>query len=179
MRKWVARVVWVAALAGTGLVAWHYLFPNPEQVIRKRVKEVGKLASCTPPTGPLAKALNPQKLASLFSADVVVVIDIPGHSVETWTGRDTLAEMALRVRNILTEMRVEFPDVEVSISPGKQEAIVNVTAKIDYSGQRTPEVQELRLLFEKTGGDWLIKRVETVRTLLQKQGVFDPVTREI
>ncbi len=170
MKPWMMRGVVAAALITGGWGAWYFLFPSPERVIRGRVQELARLASFSSNEGVLAKAYRSEQLADFFARNVVLVLNVPGNSVRTWRGRDTVQEIAMQARTSLHDLHVKFPDVAVSISPGQQEAVVNVTAEVRYSGHKTPDVQELRLRFEKIGGDWLIKRVETVRTLLWREG---------
>ncbi len=160
----------IAALIAGGWGAWYFLFPSPERVIRGRVQDLARLASFSSKEGTLAKAYHSEQLADFFAKDVVLVLDVPGSSVRTWRGRDTVQEIAMKARTVLNDLQVKFPDVAVSVSPGQREAVVNVTAEIRYSGHQTPDVQELELRFEKIGGDWLIKRVETVKTLLWREG---------
>jgi hypothetical protein len=61
---------------------------------------------------------------------------------------------------------VEFVDVNIEISPDKKSATVNLTAKARVPGEKDWVPQELKFLLQKIEGDWLISRVETVRTLL-------------
>jgi hypothetical protein len=169
MKRWIMRGAVAAALIAGGWGVWYFLFPSPERVIRGRVQELARLASFSSNEGALAAAYRSEQLAAFFARDVVLVLNVPGDSVRTWTGRDTVQEIAMRARTALHDLHVKFPDVAVSLSPGRQGAVVNVTAEVRYSGHKTPDVQELRLRFEKIGGDWLIKRVETVRTLLWRE----------
>ena len=62
-------------------------------------------------------------------------------------------------------MKVEFPDVNVTVGPDKLSAVADVAVKVQAAGEKDFYVQEMKLTFQKIGGDWLITRVETVRTL--------------
>jgi hypothetical protein len=60
---------------------------------------------------------------------------------------------------------VEFPDVNVTVAPDKQSATADLTVKAQAGGDRDSIWQEMKFTLQKTGGKWLITRVETVRTL--------------
>jgi hypothetical protein len=163
MKKWVWRAVIVALLLVGAFFAWQWLFPSPERVIRKRLAEVAQVASFTSREGPLAQLANSQKLTTYFSSDVVVTVDVPGRSPQTFSGRDTLLQGAMGARSVVGSLSVEFLDMNVALGADKLSAVVNLTAK-----GKTPTdllVQELKVMLQKIDGVWLIIRVETVKTL--------------
>jgi hypothetical protein len=127
---------------------------------------IARLASFAPNEGPLAKVANAQKLTTYFAADVELRVDVPGHSLQTLSGRDELLQAAVAARNTLTALQVEFPDIAVKLGADKASAVVEVTLKAVVPSERDPGVQELKVTMKKVGRTWLIGRVETVRTLL-------------
>ena len=70
------------------------------------------------------------------------------------------------VRSNVNGFSVEFLDVNVQLDNSKTSAVVNLTAKGRVSGDRDLVVQELKFVLNKIKGDWLISKVETVKTLL-------------
>ena len=64
-------------------------------------------------------------------------------------------------------MTIEFPDINVTVAPDKETAVVDLTAKARIPGDANFYVQEMKLVWKRVGRrDWLIERVETVKTLM-------------
>jgi hypothetical protein len=166
VRAWTYRLILAVALLGAGFWSWHWLFPSPEQVIRKRLIQLAAVACIPPNEAPLAKIANAHKLASFFSEDVEVSLSPGGYSPLNVSGREELLQMAIGARSTLGSLKVEFPDIVVSLGPDKSSATVDLTAKAMVPSEKDFGVQELRVSIKKVGGDWLITRVETVKTLL-------------
>jgi len=93
------------------------------------------------------------------------MVDIPNRSLQAFNGREEIQQAALGARAILNSLRVHFVDIEVNVAPNKQLAIAHLTATADLPGEKVPEVEELQFGFKKVDRDWLISRVETVKTL--------------
>ena len=165
MKTWVIRLFLAGLILGLGFWGWRVLFPNPEKVIRNRLNEVAQLASFAANEGALAKLSNSQKLANYFTPDVEVTISIPGQASGTLTGRDDLVQRATAARYAAGGLAVELPDISANVAPDKKSAVVEVTCKARIAGDRDVYVQELKLEMIKDGGSWLIRKVETVRTL--------------
>ena len=121
------------------------------------------MASFSPRESPLAKLANAQELANFCAPNAEVAVDIPGHLQQAFHGRDEIREAALGARAVVSGFQVEFVDVNVVLAPDSQSAVVQLTAKGKMQGEQI--VQELKFLFKKIEGKWLIQRVETVKTL--------------
>lgn len=165
MKRWLLRVIILAAICAAGYWAAGVLFPSPERVIRKRFAEVAKLVSFSANEAALAKLFNTQKLSGYFSPDVEVVLDVPGRFQNSIVGREELVRAAVAARNHVTALKVDFPDVIVTVSPDRQTATANVTVTAVIAGERDLFVQELKCNLRKLSGDWLLTRLETVKTL--------------
>ena len=63
----------------------------------------------------------------------------------------------------MSSLKVEFPDVSVTVTPDKLSAVADVAIKVQVGGENEINVQEMKFTFQKIGGDWLITRVESVR----------------
>lgn len=164
MKRWLTRVVLLLALLGAGIWIWRTVFPAPEQVIRKRLSEIARLASIAPNESSLAKLANSEKLIGYFAPDAEIAVNTSGHSLKL-SGRDDLRGAALQARNILSSLKVQFLDVSVLIAPDRQGASVHLTARADIPGESLPQVEEMTVAFRKLEGLWVIQRAETVRTL--------------
>ena len=165
MKRWLLRLGLLAGLVALGFWGWHVLFPGPEQVIRRRLNELARAATIAPNESPLARLYNAQKLAGFFTPDVEVMVDVPGYSLHTFSGRDNLIEAATGARSTFGSLTVELVDIEVSMNSDKRSARVDLTAKVNRPGESTPQPQELKVDFKKIDGEWLIDRAETVRPL--------------
>lgn len=165
MRRWTGRIVLLAALVGLGIWGWRFFFPSPEQAIRKRLGELARMASfSTSESGP-AKMLNSEILSSFCTADVEMNIDIPGRARQTFSGRQEVLKAAMWARSLPGSLQIEFLDVNVAVNPDKVSAVVNLTGRGKIPGEKDFLVQELKFTLKKVEGDWLINRIETVKTL--------------
>ena len=163
--KIVLRLLTLAALAALGVWLWTLLFPSPEKIIRSRLTNVARTVSFAPQEGMLARAASAQKLAGYFALQTEVSIDLPGREQHDFAGRDEIAQAALLARNRFRALQVEFLDVQVSLAPDQQSAVVNLTAKARAADEKDFFVQEMKFTLKKTDGDWLISHVETIKTL--------------
>jgi len=165
MRVWAFRLFLAASIAVAGFWAWRWLFPGPEQVIRKELAQLAAAASISPNEAPLAKLAKAQQLSTFFANDAQVSVDIPGRQYQSFNGREEIQQAAIGARAILNSLKVHFLDVDVKVAPDNNSAMVHLTATADLPGEKVPEVEELELRFQKIERDWLISRVETVKTL--------------
>jgi hypothetical protein len=165
MNKWVIRLAGLAIFALLAALAWRFLFPHPEKVIRRRLTELAALASFGPKEGQLAKAVNAQKAADYFTEDTEIVVELSGYGSLKINGRTDLFQALLAARTQLSMVEVQFLDMNVAVTAGKQAAVVNLTAKGRVPGDRDIQVMELKVSMKLIDGKWLIRRVETVKTL--------------
>lgn len=153
------------ALAALGFWGWRWSHPSAQQAIRRRLTEFARAASIAPNESQIARLANAQKLTAFFTPDVEVMVDIPFHSRQVWNGIDEVREAALGAEASVSALKVEFPDLDVTLGPDHKTAFVDLTAKGMVPGEKDIYVQELKLSLKKIGSDWLIKKVETVKTL--------------
>jgi hypothetical protein len=164
MRKWLTRIILLAALGALGYWGWGVFFPSPEKAIRTRLEALAKEASFSSKQGVLAKAWNATLLADYFTLDVRVTISLPG-SENSIEGRDELLQRAMGVRSALPSLKIDFPDIKVVVAPDQESAVVNLTARGKVPEQKEDYLQELRLRMIKVKRTWLINEIVTVRTL--------------
>jgi hypothetical protein len=165
------RILVAAALIGCGVWGWRLLFPGAEKVIRTRLTRLAEAASFDLRQGILVKAYQVQKLAGFFTTNVVIELDMQGYVRQRLSGRDELQQVALAATGRATRgWKVEFPDISVTLGPDGLTAVANLTSKVTFEGERDFSEQEFNFLLRKVAGQWLVYRVETVRTLSQNQG---------
>jgi hypothetical protein len=161
--KFVLRLVLLAALIAASVWFWTFLFPSPEKIIRKRLVQVAAEASFNSGENPFVIAARSENLASRFSTNVEVNLNPPGFERQEFSGRAEITQAAAGARVRLGSLKVEFPDVSVTVAPDKQSAVADVAVKFEASGEKGSNLQEVKFTFQKMDGDWLITRVETVR----------------
>jgi hypothetical protein len=165
MKTSVTRLILLGALGAGGFWAWGLIFPSPEHVIRNQLADLARTASISPNQGALTRLANVQKLANFFSADARITVDVPGRSLQTFSGRDEILNAVGYARSMFNVLKVEFVDVLVQVGADKQSALVQLTASANLPGEKIPEVQELEVNFKNTDHGWLINRIQTVKTL--------------
>jgi hypothetical protein len=102
---------------------------------------------------------------------VEITVAIPGHSTQTINGRDDLLSAVAGARSAVHGFNVEFFDILVTVAPDQNSAVANLTAKGNVPAEKDFYVQELKFLLKKVEGQWLIFRVETVKTLSMNRNV--------
>jgi hypothetical protein len=163
--KFVRRFLTLLALLALGLWLRSVLFPGPEKIIRRQLAAAAKIASFAGNEGPLTKVRNASKLAGYFSLDAQVTFDAPGHGQQMLSGRNEIQQTAMGARSAISSLAVEFLDVNVTLTADKQSATVDLTAKARVGGDSSAYVQEMKFVLKNINGQWLIVRVETVKTL--------------
>src|ERR1700744_3145897 len=127
--KRAVQIILAIAVIGLAIWLWMALFPSPEKVIRSRLNALAKAISFSSGSGLLTKALDVQKATDFFTTDVEVEMNLAGYEPILLHGRDDVRDVALAARSRLTSMKVEFPDMNVTIDPSGQTAKVNLTGK--------------------------------------------------
>jgi hypothetical protein len=163
--KKVVKLVLLAVLVAVGVWLWFFLFPSPEEIIRHRLEKLARTVSFSSNDGNLARLAGVAGVADFFSTNVEVNIEVPGRMQHSFMGRDEITQATMYVRSKVTGLIVKFPDIDVTVAPGKQTATADVTLDATVSGQPNAVVQEMKFTFQKIDGQWLIVHIETVRTL--------------
>jgi hypothetical protein len=163
--KIVARVVLLAALAGLGLWLWTVLFPSPEKIVLKKISALAANATISASDGRITRAARASNVVSEFALDAEIVLDLTGLPEHSWSGRDEIRESALAGFASTPSLKVQFLDATARVGPDQQTAEASCTARVNAGDSKDLGIQELRFQFRKIDGDWLITRLETVKTL--------------
>jgi hypothetical protein len=167
--KWVGRLFLLLALVALGLWLWSLLFPSPEKLIRKRLTKLARAVTFTSNEGPFALANHISNLESCFSVDAQVNLDAPDHSAYVLNGRDEIRQAAKAMLVQDGALKVEFLDEEVTLAADKLSATVDLTVKATKPRDQDFYVQEMKFVLKKINGEWLIVRIQTVKTLSRVQ----------
>jgi hypothetical protein len=162
--KW-PRLLFLAAAVALAAWAWVALHPSTERLVRRQLAGVAHSASFGPSQGTLAKLSSAESLADFFSTNVEIKIDVPGYQQHHLAGREEIQQAALAMRAWVKSLSVNFPDVNVTVNTDQQSAIADLTLQATVAGERDMIVQEMKVTLRKINGQWLIVKVETVRTL--------------
>lgn len=162
--KW-SRLFLLAVVVVLGAWAWMALHPSPERRIRRQLEGIARAASFGPNQGNLAKLAGAQSLADFFSTNVEVHIDVPGHAGQRLVGREEIQQAALASRASVQSLTVTFPDITVIVNADQESAVADLTLQARVAGEQEMIVQEMKVTLRKINGQWLIIKVETVRTL--------------
>lgn len=165
--KRVFTLLLLIGLIALGYWAWTVLFPKPDQIIRNHLNKLAKLASFSPNDGNISRVAKIQKLGLLFDENVQVVMDAPGaesHSLN-FTRREELTQAAMAAKSFASGVKAEFQDMSIQVAPDAQSATADLMLQAKVSGENDMIAQELKFTFKQTNGDWLITRVETVKSL--------------
>jgi hypothetical protein len=163
--KILLRLLLAVVALAAGICLWRFLFPSPESVIRERLNQVAVCASFAANEGDLARVLNTEKLGGFFAPDVRIVFEGRNGARHQVEGRNEIVRGALGLRQITSSLQVKFLDIHVVLGPAKQTAEVELTGLASTPEEKDYFVQEMRVYLRKVSGDWLIVKIETVKTL--------------
>jgi hypothetical protein len=163
--KIVFRILLFAALAALGIWLWLVLFPSPEKVIRQRLTELARTVSFSSNEGDLTRLAAARNVAGFFSTNVELNVELPELGRRNSMDREEITRFALLARSRAGGVQVKFPDLNITVAPGKRSAVVDLTVTAAIGGEPDSIVQEMKFTLHKIGGQWLITSVETVRTL--------------
>ena len=176
--KIVVRVLLLAALIGGGIWLWMYFHPGPEEAIRRRLADVAREVSFSGKEGMVARAAHSQKLAGYFGHEVALMIDLPELSSQEGMSRDQIAQLALMLRSspYFSSLKVQCLDPVITLGADHKSAMVELTIRAETAGDKYLVVQEMKFTMKEVDGEWLILRVDTVKTLNQAPAPRRPGT---
>jgi hypothetical protein len=96
---------------------------------------------------------------------VAIGLDVRGLDPHVLQGRDEVMQAVLGAMQRLRGLKLEFVDINVTLDPGKQTAVANLTGKATIPDERDLQVQEFNFKLRKVDHTWLIYRIDTVKTL--------------
>ncbi len=163
--KIISRLLLLAGLAGLGFWLWIILFPSPEKQVLKKISNLAEIATFTADAGNFMRAGKVSNLIGYFSTDAQIIMDISGVGHGSLNGRDEIRETAAGVFMRMKSLDVKFLDAKAKIGADKLSAEVNCTAEVRADENKDFGVEELRFELRKIDGNWLITRVESVKTL--------------
>ena len=165
MVKIVSRLILIAIVGMLGFWLWTELFPSPEKIVLKKISALAATATFGANDGTFTRAGKASNLIGYFSTDCEISYDVSGLGSHTFSSRDEIREAAAGVYANVASLKVQFTDAVAHVAADKQSVEVTCTARIALGDYKDYGIQELRVQFKKIDHDWLITRVETVKTL--------------
>jgi hypothetical protein len=162
MRRLVIPAL-VAVLAYTAWTMW----PSEEARIRARLDDLGGAVSMglEKHETQMARLARVARLRQFLAPDLYLDVGAPYQPIE---GRDVVLGMVAKAALPPRDVIVRFVDVQVTIDPAGGQAIAYLTAEASSQtseGAREIDARELQLTLRKVEGEWIVTRVEVLRTL--------------
>ena len=165
MKAWVVRLTLLAIVVVIGIWAWKAFFPGPEKAIRRNLTQFAQAISFSSNEGNLTRVADSQNAVSLCTSNIEISVEATGYPPQSVNGPAELFQALMLARTRLPSLQVEFLDPNISLAPNKESAVVDLTARGRSPGERDIQVMELKFTLQKVGGHWLIRKIETVKTL--------------
>ena len=176
MKRWFLRAVLVAIVVALGIWVWKVFLPGPEKAIQRNLTQFAEAISFSSNEGNLTRVADSQNAVSLCTTNIEISVEVPGYPPQSLTGSAELFQALMLARTRLASLQVTFLDLNISVAPNKESAVVDLTARGRSAADRDMQVMELKFTMRKVGGKWLIRKIETVKTL-SSLGLAPPVGR--
>jgi ketosteroid isomerase-like protein len=157
------RLLVLLLVAGLAVLALRGYLESDRRQIERQFERLAEAASVQGTESPIEQIAQAAQVARFFTNDVVLRLGQDSSSVIA--GRDALVALAAQARR-RGAMQVMFDDVQVSVGgPDSASVYTTVTATGANLQSEVVEAREISVTLQKVDGDWLIARVEGVRTL--------------
>jgi CRP-like cAMP-binding protein len=169
MRR-VLRFLLPTVLLGLLIWVWIYLHPAPDEAIRRHLKRLSQAASFDGRESLIKRGVAAQRVADFFAPQITLNINPPGIFLDEISRAEIAQQVKiLRSHPEISSFKLTFLDPVITLGADRRSAIVEVTMNAEADEERHLAVQEVRLTMREIDGDWVICRIETVRTLNQRR----------
>ena len=169
------RLILLAVTIGLCTWLWIYLYPTPQEAIRRQLVALAKSATLEKTEGNIAAALHANAFSEFFGREVALNME-PRAMFPDSVERSEIAKIMLRLRTESRSLDVKILDPIITVGANEKSAIVELTVNVAAEGDRHLLVQEMKFTMKEVEGDWIIVRVETVRTLNRAPRLTPPET---
>jgi len=157
------RLLVLLLVAGLAILALRGYLESDRRQIERQFERLAEAASVQGTESPIEQIAQAAQVVRFFTNDVVLRLGQDSSSVIA--GRDALVALAAQARR-RGPLQVMFDDVQVSVGgPDSASVYATVTATGANLQSEVVEAREISVTLQKVDGDWLIARVEGVRTL--------------
>jgi hypothetical protein len=161
----IRQLVTVVVALAAAFWMWTVLNPSPQKVIRNRLIKLARTATFEPKEGNISRALKIDKLGGFFADKIELNVDVPGLHPDAITSREELKQAAMAAATIARGIQTDFDDIKIELNPDRLAAYVDLTLNGKVTGESDPIIQQLKINLKKIDGDWLITKVQTIKTL--------------
>jgi hypothetical protein len=160
---------------GGGIWVWRYFNPSPEAAIRRQLHKLAEAGSFEAGEGLVARAVAVQKVGGFFGPEIFFNVEPRGLFPESMAREDLISNVGmLRSSQYIRSLRLKVFDPIITLGADRRSAIAELTLHAESPGERHLLVQEMKFTMKEVEGNWLIVRVETVRTLNQSPAAPAP-----
>jgi ketosteroid isomerase-like protein len=157
------RLLVLLLVSGLAILALRGYLESDRRQIERQFERLAEAASVQGTESPIEQIAQAAQVVRFFTKDVVLRLGQDSSSVIA--GRDALVALAAQARR-RGPLQVMFDDVQVSVGgPDSASVYATVTATGANLQSEVVEAREISVTLQKVDGDWLIARVEGVRTL--------------
>lgn len=162
--KLAIRLILLAIAIGLCTWLWIYLHPTPQEAIRRQLVALGKTATLEKREGNIPAGLHANEFSEFFGREVALNME-PHALFPDSIERSEIAKVMLSIRVKYRSLDVKILDPVITVGADQKSAIVELTVNVAGDGDRHLLVQEMKFTMKEVDGNWLIIRVETVKTL--------------
>lgn len=157
------RLLGLLMAAGVAILALRAYLESDRRQIERQFQRLAEAASVQGTESPIEQIAQAAQLTRFFTKDVVLRLGQDSSSIIA--GRDALVAVAAQARRS-GPLEVMFNDLQVSVSDPETAAVyTTVTVTRANLQNDVVEAREVSVALQKVDGEWLVARVEGVRTL--------------
>ncbi len=145
--------------------AFLFLRPTESRRVVKAVEAMAREASYKPSEGSVRRLARMETLVNSFTEDAVLRFESLGMPSGVLSGRDEIRQLAGAAFRLPGGLEVQCFDPVVDLGPEPDTAKVHLTATATSGRQEAFTAQEFEFKLVKKEGRWLVREVNTVRTL--------------
>ena len=166
MKRWMIIPVVGVGLAVAGVWLVRTIWPDDAGHIRRQLSRIAKAVTFDQTPGLLGSVARGRQAAQVFTTTARVGLTFGG--LGRMEGQDAIAALAAQACQLVTSVRVTFPDAQVAVS-GDTATVeaTGVAAGTTRSGESFREIREFRMRCVRDHGDWRLASVEEVRPVEQ------------
>lgn len=166
-KRQLLRTLFAILLIIATAAAW---FTRDQRQINGNLNRLQKLVSKSEDEKTIGGLLRAKEIAGYFSAPMDVALGAPWPA---FTDRNELASAVHYARSMVQAIQVIIRNKTLDISPDRKSATMVFAAEavVTVGSQTDRDIRELRLIWVKQQGEWLISKVELKETIRRPQGL--------
>ena len=164
------RLLWIllsVLVIAAGVAEW---LTRDQRQINSNLKQLQKLVSKAGEEKAIGGLIRAKEIAGHFAVPMNVSLGSPWPE---FTDRNELAAAAHHARSMVQTLQVTIRNKTLNIAPGRQTASMDLAAEAvaTIGGHTERDIRELRLIWIKQQGQWLVSRVELKETIRRPEGL--------